>query len=193
MTALLATVALLMSGCALLGEEESPTPAPTTEQTPTPREGTLLPEGTTEVEVAADETVQVALPKGSLGVGDYWGVVSVEDDSIIEADVAIGEYVVGELPSDTDEEEGGTQAFAVEVTGLSPGETTVRVLYCKRTRTVSERCDQSEGTLETPVEPVEIRVRVGRGGRANGRRSSPEFDARQPRRTRSPLTYRPRN
>ena len=152
MTALLATGALLMSGCALLGEEESPTPAPT------PREGTLLPEGTTEVEVAADETVQVALPKGSLGVGDYWGVVSVEDDSIIEADVAIGEDVVGELPSDTDEEEGGTQAFAVEVTGLSPGETTVRVLYCTGTRTVSEGCDQSQGTLEPPVDPVEIRV-----------------------------------
>lgn len=119
-TALLATGALLMSGCALFGEEESPTPAPTTEQTPTPREGTLLPEGTTEVEVAADETVQVALPKGSLGVGDYWDVVSVEDDSIIEADIAIGEDVVSEYPSDTDEEVGGTQAFAVEVTGLAP-------------------------------------------------------------------------
>ena len=161
MTALLATGALLMSGCALLGEEESPTPAPTTEQTPPPREGTPLPEGTTEIEVAADETVHVALPEGSLGVGDYWGVVSVEDDSIIEADVAFGEDVVGEYPSDTDEEEGGTQAFAVEVTGQSPGETTVRVLYCTRTRTVSEGCDQSQGTLEPPVDPVEILVRVG--------------------------------
>ena len=160
MTALLATGALMMSGCSLLGEEEPPTPAPTTEQSPTPREGTLLPEGTTEVEMAADETVQVALPEGSLGVGDYWDVGSVEDDSIVEADVAIGEDVVGELPSD-DEEEGGSQAFAVEVTGLAPGETTVRVLYCTRTRTVSEGCDQSQGTLEPPVEPVEIRVRVG--------------------------------
>ena len=157
MTALLATGALMMSGCSLLGEEEPPTPAPTTEQSPTPREGTLLPEGTTEVEMAADETVQVALPEGSLGVGDYWDVVSVEDDSIVEADVAIGEDVVGELPSD-DEEEGGSQAFAVEVTGLSPGETTVRVLYCTGTRTVSEGCDQSQGTLEPPVDPVEIRV-----------------------------------
>ena len=161
MTALLATGALMMSGCSLLGEEEPPAPAPTTEQSPTPREGTLLPEGTTEVEMAADETVQVALPEGSLGVGDYWDVVSVEDDAIVEADVAIGEDVVGELPSGTDEEEGGPQAFAVEVTGLAPGETTVRVLYCTRTRTVSEGCDQSEGTLEPPVEPVEIRVRVG--------------------------------
>ena len=157
MTALLATGALMMSGCSLLGEEEPPTPAPTTEQSPTPREGTLLPEGTTEVEMAADETVQVALPEGSLGVGDYWDVVSVEDDSIVEADVAIGEDVVGELTSD-DEEEGGSQAFAVEVTGLSPGETTVRVLYCTGTRTVSEGCDQSQGTLEPPVDPVEIRV-----------------------------------
>lgn len=160
-TALLAAGALMMSGCSLLGGEEPPTPAPTTEQSPTPREGTLLPEGTTEVEVAADATVQVALPEGSLGVGDYWDVVSVEDDSIVEADVAIGEDVVGELPSETGEEEGGTQAFAVEVTGLAPGETTVRVLYCTRTRTVSEGCDQSEGTLEPPIDPVEIRVRVG--------------------------------
>ena len=159
--ALLATGALMMSGCSLLGEEASPSPAPTSEQASTPREGTLLPEGTTEVEVAADETVQVALPEGSLGVGDYWDVISVEDDSVIEADVAIGEDVVGEPPSDTDDETGGTQAFAVEVTGLSAGETTVRVLYCTRTRTVSEGCDQSQGTLEPPVDPVEIRVKVG--------------------------------
>lgn len=160
MTALLAAGALMMSGCALLDEKEPPPPVPTAEQPPTPREGTLLPEGTTEVEVAAHETLQVALPEASLGVGDYWDVVSVEDESIVEADVAIGEDVVGELPSGTDEEVGGSQAFAVEVTGLSPGETTVRVLYCTRTRTVSEGCDQSEGTLEPPVEPVEIRVRV---------------------------------
>ena len=161
MTALLATGVLMMSGCSLLGGEEPPAPSPTTEQSPTPKEGTLLPEGTTEVEVAADETVQVALPEGSLGVGDYWDVVSVADDTIIDADVAIGEDVVGELPSGNDEEVGGSQAFAVEVTGLAPGETTVRVLYCTRTRTVSEGCDQSQGTLEPPVEPVEIRVRVG--------------------------------
>lgn len=159
--ALFATGALMISGCSLLGEDGSPTPTPTSEQPATPREGTLLPEGTTEVEVTANETVQVALPEGSLGVGDYWGVVSVGDDSIIEADVAIGQDVVGELPSDTVEEVGGPQAFAVEVTGLAPGETTVRVLYCTRTRTVSEDCDQSEGTLEPPVDPVEIRVRVG--------------------------------
>lgn len=159
--ALLATSALVMSACSLLGGEESPSPVPTTEPAPTAREGTLLPEGTTEVELATDETVQVALPEGSLGVGDYWDVVSVEDDSVIEADVAIGEDVVGELPSDTDEETGGPQAFAVEVTGLAAGETTVRVLYCTRTRTVSEDCDQSQGTLEPPVDPVEIRVKVG--------------------------------
>lgn len=44
---------------------------PIAEQPPTPREGTLLLEGMTEVEVAADETVQVAPPEGSLGVGAY--------------------------------------------------------------------------------------------------------------------------
>lgn len=158
---LLATGALMMSGCSLLGGEEPPAPSPTTEQSPTPKKGTLLPEGTTEVEVAADETVQVALQEGSLGIGDYWDVVSVKDDSIIEADVAIGEDVVGELPSDTDGEVGGAQAFAVKVTGPTPGEATVRVLHCTRTRAVSEGFDQSEGALEMPVDPVEIRVRVG--------------------------------
>lgn len=120
MTALLAAGALMMSGCSLQRGDERPDPTFTIEQPPTPRKGTLLPEGTTEVEVAADETVQVALPEGSLGVGDYWDVVSVEDDSLVKADVAIGEDVVGELPYDTDEEVGGPQAFAVEVTGLAP-------------------------------------------------------------------------
>lgn len=85
-------------------------------------------------------------------------MVSVEDDSIIDADVAIGEDVVGKLPSGSDEV-GGSQAFAVEVTGLAPGETTVRMPYCTRTRTVDMGCDQ--GMLEPPVDPVKIRVRVG--------------------------------
>ncbi|MGP9538097.1 hypothetical protein ACT3SP_08795 [Brachybacterium sp. AOP43-C2-M15] len=160
---LLAAAALTLSGCSLLdsGDPAPPPTDPTSEEEATPREGTLLPEGTTEAEVGVGESVQVALPEGSLGVGDYWGVVSVEDPGIAEADVAIGEDVVGERPDGSGDGEGGTQAFAIEISGIEAGETTVRVLYCTRTREVSEDCDQSHGTLEPPVEPVEIVVRVG--------------------------------
>lgn len=163
--ALGAIVVLALSGCSLLGADgPTPSPAsPTTKEPDSPREGTLLPEGTVQVEIETGESVQVALPEGSLGVGDYWGVVSVGDPGIVEADVAIGEDVVGQMPhgAEDKDKEGGRQAFAVSITSLEAGETTVRVLYCTRTREVSEDCDQSHGTLETPVEPVEIQVRVG--------------------------------
>jgi hypothetical protein len=162
-SALLAAGGLLLSGCSLLGPDgDAPSPSPTGPEQSAPREGTLLPQGTTEVEVAAGQSVQVSLPEGSLGVGDYWGVISVEDPAIAEAAVVIGERVVGVEPDEPGvDAPGGTSQFAVEVDGLEPGETTVRVLYCTRTKEVSEDCDQSDGTLEPPVEPVEIVVRVG--------------------------------
>ena len=79
-----------------------------------------------------------------------------------EVDVAVGESVFGVEPTaDDTQNTGGTQQFAVEIEGLEPGETTVRALYCTRTREVSEDCDQSQGTLDTPVEPVELVVQVG--------------------------------
>ena len=154
---------MLLSGCSLLPSAEEPPeeePTPSTEVTP---EGvTLLGEGTTEVDVQAGGVVQVSLPEGSLGVGDYWGVISVADPSVAEAEVAIGEEVYGVAPSTEEPDNtGGTQQFAVEIQALAPGETTVRVLYCTRTREVSEGCDQSHGTLDAPVDPVEIAVRVG--------------------------------
>lgn len=148
---LLTASGLVLTGCSLFG--------PT--QGPTPRDGTLLPEGTTEVEVTAGEIVQVSLPEGSLGVGDFWGVISVSAPDVAGAEVAIGERVFGVEPSEREPAPaGGTQQFAVEIEGLAPGESTVRVLYCTRTKTVSEDCDQSQGTLEAPVDPVEIVVRV---------------------------------
>lgn len=148
----------------LLGPDgrSTTTPAePTTPEQTAAREGTLFPEGTTEVEVAPGESVQVSLPEGSLGVGDYWDVISVSDPAIAAADVALGEKVFGVEPAEPGvDETGGRTEFAVEVEGLEAGEATLRVLYCTRTRKVSEDCDQSHGTLDTPVEPVEIMVRV---------------------------------
>src|SRR5699024_1056225 len=90
--------AVLLSGCSLLPVGEDPSTDPSDQATTTqaaPRKGTLLPEGAAAIDVTAGESVQVSLPEGSLGVGDYWGVVSVGDPAIVEADVAIGEEVFG--------------------------------------------------------------------------------------------------
>lgn len=151
---------LLLSGCSLLPSHDDPTTSPAAPTTT--REGRLLPEGTTAVEVPAGEIVQVALPEGSLGVGDFWGVASGAESEIATADIAIGEDVFGVPPNppDSTQKAGGTQQFAVEIHGLAAGETTVRVLYCTRVHEGSEGCDQSQGTLDAPVEPVEIAVRV---------------------------------
>lgn len=125
-----------------------------------PRQGTLLPQGTTAVQVAPGETVQVSLAEGSTGIGDDWGVVAISDDAVVGADVAIGSAVFGQPPpTDDGGASGGTSAFAVELEGLAPGEATVRVLYCTRTK-VAEGCDQTQGTLDAPVDPVEITVTV---------------------------------
>lgn len=55
----------------------------------------------------------------------------------------------------------GAQPYVIEIHGLEAGETIVRVLSCTRVHEVSENCYQSQGTLDAPVEPVEITVRVG--------------------------------
>lgn len=159
--ALAAVGVLLLGGCSLLPSDDDPpttSPAPATGPA-TPKDGIVLPEGTKEVAVPLDEAVQIALPDGSPGVGDLWGVASIDDPAIVEADVVIGEDVMG--AEDTDNEDGSTQPYAIELHGLTDGETTVRVLYCTRVHEVSEDCDQSQGTLDPPVEPVEIAVRVG--------------------------------
>ena len=162
---LAATGIVQLSSCPLLSSQADPTPAdpgPTASERATPREGALLAEGTTEVDVAPGDTVQVSLPEGSLGVGDYWGVVAVDEPSVAGADVAIGEAVFGVEPAaEGTHSTGGNQQFAVEIRGLTAGETTVRALYRTQTRTVSQDCDQSRDTLDAPVEPVEITVRVG--------------------------------
>lgn len=155
----LAVLVLMTASCTTTGPEEQDPEPPPSSSTPA-AEGTLLPEGTAEIEIDIGETVQVSLPDGSVGIGDHWGVLAVADPDVADADVAIGSAVFGAPPNRTD---GGTepvQQFAIEVTGTSAGETTVTVLYCTRTREVSEDCDQSQGTLEPPVDPVELIVSV---------------------------------
>ena len=111
------------------------------------------------MDVAPGDTVQVSLPEGSLGVGDYWGVVSVDDPSVAGADVAIGEAVFGVEPAaEGTHSTGGNQQFAVEIRGLTAGETTVRTLYCTQTRTVSQDC----GKVSAARRPVYGADRVAR-------------------------------
>ncbi|ATG50658.1 hypothetical protein CFK38_03330 [Brachybacterium vulturis] len=136
--------AALLAGCGVLGGGSGDDPA-------------LLVQGTTEVQLAVGETAQVSLGEGSQGIGDDWGVISQTDATVAEASVVMDEEVFG-----TDEGQdapGASMPYAVELTGRQPGTTTVRVLYCTRTE-IAEDCDQSQGTLDAPVAPVEITVVV---------------------------------
>ena len=84
-TPLAAAGVLLLGGCSLLPSDDDPpttSPAPTTGPA-TPKDGIVLPEGTKEVAVPLDETVQIALPDGSPGVGDLWGVASIDDPTVV--------------------------------------------------------------------------------------------------------------
>lgn len=146
--ALAATVVL--AGCGMLGgSAEDPTSGPAG--------GTLHEQGTTEVEIAVGETAQVSLGEGSQGVGDAWGVISQTEESVASADVVLGEDVYG--TGGGQDAPGASMPYAVELTGIEAGTTTVRVLYCTRAE-IAEGCDQSKGTLDPPVDPVEITVTV---------------------------------
>ncbi|MCS6711768.1 hypothetical protein JSY14_06930 [Brachybacterium sp. EF45031] len=117
----------------------------------------LLTEGTTSVDVAPGETVQVSLGTGSQGIGDDWGDVSISDDAVATAEVVRGDRVA--TTSAGSDAPGGEIPFAVAIEGHAPGTTTVRVLYCTRTA-IAEGCDQSKGTKEAPVAPAELTVTV---------------------------------
>ncbi len=145
-----AGAAMLLAGCALLspGEPGTPSASPT---------GTLLEQGTTEVELGAGELAQVSLGEGSQGIGDAWGVVSQSDDSVAQAEIVMDEEVLG--AEEGEDAPGASMPYAVQITGLAPGTSTVRVLYCTRAE-ITEGCDQSQGTLEPPVAPIEITVTV---------------------------------
>lgn len=157
--ALIAAGLLALSGCSLLGGGDGDNADCGGHHGSAPHEGEFLQQGTTEVDTTAGERVQVALPDGSLGVGDDWGVIEVSDPSVVDADVVVGEKVFGQEPSD-DTKVGGSSPFAIELRAKKAGEATVTVVYCTRARDFSRMCDQSQGTLEAPVKPVEVTVTV---------------------------------
>jgi len=154
--------ALLLGGCGVLGGEEPTDPPvpdqPTAQQTSaTEVEGTLLEEGTTEVELSVGEIVQVSLGSGSPGIGDDWGVISQTEDGVVDAEVVSGDSVID--GDDDAAAPGSATPFSVELEGVASGTSTVRVLYCTRSQ-IEEECDQDTGTREAPVAPVEITVTV---------------------------------
>lgn len=120
------------------------------------RGGTLLEVGTTEVELEVGQTLQVDLGLWSPGVGDDWGVVSRTAPEVADAEVVMGSDVVGVRRRRPDAGAGGDARFAVEITGRSPGTTTIRSLLCWRA-TIEEGCEQQPGR---PIDPVEITVTV---------------------------------
>lgn len=159
--------ALLLGGCGVLGGDEPTDPPvpdqPTAQQTSASEvEGTLLEEGTTEVELSVGEIVQVSLGSGSPGIGDDWGVISQTEDGVVDAEVVSGGSVIdggGDARGDDGEAPGSETPFSVELEGVASGTSTVRVLYCTRSP-IEEGCDQDKGTREAPVVPVEITVTV---------------------------------
>lgn len=127
--------ALLLAGCSLLDPE-------------------LLPAGTEEVTIEVGETTQVDLGWWSPGVGDDWGVLPPGDDGTVGAQVVTGGSVFGERER-RDDGTGGESPYAVELTGLAPGTSTVLVAYCYRTA-ITEGCDQGPNEQDT----IELTVTV---------------------------------
>lgn len=125
----------------------------------------LLAEGTDEVSIEVGETVQVDLGQWSPGVGDDWGAVPVTDDStgehgtvddgIVTAGVVMNSEVFGVRERRDGPEAGGSFPYAVELTGVAPGTSTVRLVYCYRTN-IAEDCDQGP----RDIDPIELTVTV---------------------------------
>lgn len=144
---LTATVAVLaLSGCYLLDPD-------------------LLAEGTDEVSLEVGETAQVDLGEWSPGIGDRWGAVPVTngstgehgtvDDGVVTAGVVMNSEVFGVRDRRDRPEAGGSVPHAVELTGLAPGTTTVRIVHCYRVE-IAEDCDQGP----RDIDPIELTVTV---------------------------------
>lgn len=115
----------------------------------------LLPEGTDQVSLEVGETAQVDLGTWSPGVGDDWGVVPPEVDGAVEAQVVMNSEVFGVREGRDEPGTGGSFPYSVELTGIEPGTSTVRVIFCYRSK-IMEDCDQ--GPRE--IDPIEITVTV---------------------------------
>ncbi|HEX7349781.1 hypothetical protein [Brachybacterium sp.] len=116
-----------------------------------------LPRGTEDVTIEAGETVQVDLGSWSPGVGDDWGVLPQAQEGTLEARVVMNSEVFGVRERRDRPEAGGELPYAVELTGLAPGTSTVRIQYCYRTA-ITEDCEQRPH--EDRVAPLEIDVTV---------------------------------
>ncbi|MDN5822187.1 MAG: hypothetical protein L0H74_09800 [Brachybacterium sp.] len=115
----------------------------------------LQPEGTDEVTIGIGETTQVDLGTWSPGVGDDWGVPTQIEGGAVDAHVVMNSEVFGVRDRRDEPGTGGSFPYAVELTGLEPGTSTVRIIYCYRTP-IAEDCDQ--GPHE--IDPLEITVTV---------------------------------
>lgn len=125
----------------------------------------LLAGGTDEVSIEVGETAQVDLGEWSPGVGDDWGAVPVAegdtgengtvDDGVVVAGVVMNSEVFGVRDRRDGPEAGGSFPYAVELTGVAPGTSTVRLVYCYRTG-IAEDCDQGP----RDIDPIELTVTV---------------------------------
>ena len=135
----------------------------------------LLAEGTETVSLEVGETAQVDLGEWSPGVGDDWGPVpsadgdaaaggtaegvaaedGTVDDGVATARVVTSSEVFGVRERHDDGSTGGSYPYAIELTGLAPGTSTVRVIYCYRTA-ITEGCDQGA----RDIDPIELTVTV---------------------------------
>ncbi|WP_193103787.1 hypothetical protein [Brachybacterium sp. FME24] len=125
----------------------------------------LLAEGTDEASIEVGDTIQVDLGQWSPSVGDTWGAVPVAegdaadhgavDDGTVRAHVVQGSEVFGVRERRDGPEAGGSSPHAVELTGVAPGTSTVRIVHCYRAK-IAEDCDQGP----RDIEPIEITVTV---------------------------------
>ncbi|MGP9694155.1 hypothetical protein ACT3TZ_05995 [Brachybacterium sp. AOP25-B2-12] len=120
-----------------------------------------LPLGTDALTLAVGEEVQVALTAVRPGVGEAWGVVSVDPPDVATAQVVHGAAVTGQDAPEAGRRPlvGGPVATAVAVQALAPGTATVRILFCYRSA-IEEGCDQGQAYGLDPVDPVLITVTV---------------------------------
>lgn len=127
---------LALTGCGPKGDATPGAPS-------TPAESrTTLPPQTIQIAVAVGESAQLGLGSLNPSVGDNWGVVSQQPSGLVEARTVTGDRVFGHTPSPSEASATGLSTVgAIQITGLKPGTTKLKVIYCYRSE-VREGCDQ---------------------------------------------------